>query len=584
MKKVFSPLFLLFCLLWKTAAAQPSSSFCAYPLFGGGSPRQEVRAVWLTTLGGLDWPGHPQSGPEGAARQKAELCAILDRLQGAGLNTVIFQARVRSTTAYPSDMEPWDGAFTGEPGRAPAFDPLAFAVEECHRRKMEIHAWVVAFPICKVAVAKRLGKRALPVRRPELCCRAGDQWMMDPGVPATADYLAALCREIATRYDVDGIHLDYIRYPEKGIPFDDRATYRRYGQGKPLARWRTENVDRCVRAIHDAVKSVRPWIKLSCSPVGKYADLARYSSRGWNARDAVNQDAQRWLREGWMDMLFPMMYFDGNHFYPFAIDWMEAANGKTVVPGLGIYFLHPREKDWDLGVVRRQLNFLRSIGIGGEAYFRSRFLTENVKGLYDVLAEDFYRQPALLPAMRGTDSVAPAVPPVELARDGDRLSVRWEAVADDRPGTPVSYNVYRYDGAVPPARWEGNTWGGVRLLAQGLRRTDFHYAPALPVLLRSHYAVTAVDAYGNESAPRWVRIGGETGCAPPVPVCDSLLEVPAGSGDAEYLLVRDAAGRQLLVRRFAPQVDVSALAPGFYELRSLGRKGMSHRLTGFYRR
>lgn len=584
MKNILFPLIVLFGLAWKHTAAQPPQAACAYPLFGAQPPRLEVRAVWLTTLGGLDWPEHPQAGPAGAARQKAELCAILDRLQDAGLNTVIFQARVRATTAYASDMEPWDGAFTGEPGRAPAFDPLAFAVEECHRRKMEIHAWVVAFPICKAAVAKRLGKRALPVRRPELCLRAGDQWMMNPGVPATADYLADLCREITMRYDVDGIHLDYIRYPEKGIPFDDRATYRRYGQGKPLAQWRTENVDRCVRAIHDAVKAVRPWVKLSCSPVGKYADLSRYSSRGWNARDAVNQDAQRWLREGWIDMLFPMMYFDGNHFYPFAIDWMEAAGGKPVVPGLGIYFLHPREKDWDLGIVRRQLNFLRSIGIGGEAYFRSRFLTDDVKGLYTELAEDFYRQPALLPPTRGTDSVAPATPPMELVRIGHRLSLRWEAVADDRPGTPVTYNVYRYDGAKPPAHWEGNGWNEVRLLAQGLRQTDYDYAPALPALLYSHYAVTAVDAYGNESGLRWAHAGGATEAELPVPACDSMLEVPAHAGDVGYLLICDATGRQLATRRFAPQIDVSGLAPGFYELRSLGRKGVSHRLAVFYRR
>lgn len=584
MKKLFKPIALCLCMACGQAAAQTEPSACAYPLFDAPSPRQEVRAVWLTTLSGLDWPGRPQAGPEGAARQKAELCAILDRLQAAGLNTVLFQARVRSTTAYPSELEPWDGAFTGEPGRAPAFDPLAFAVEECHRRKMEIHAWVVAFPICKVAVAKRLGKRALPARRPELCFRAGDQWMMDPGVPATADYLADLCREITARYDVDGIHLDYIRYPEKGIPFDDRATYRRYGRGKPLAQWRTENVDRCVRAIHDAVKAVRPWVKLSCSPVGKYADLTRYSSRGWNARDAVNQDAQRWLREGWMDMLFPMMYFDGNHFYPFALDWMEEAGGKPVVPGLGIYFLHPKEKDWGLGIVRRQLNFLRSIGIGGEAYFRSRFLTDNVKGLYDELAEDFYRQAALLPPMKGTDSLPPAAPAVELARRGNKLQLSWQAVADDCQETPVSYNVYRYDGENPPARWEGNSWNGVRLLAHGLRQPGYSYVPALPVLLRGHYAVTAVDAYGNESGLCWVRGEAEPVPALPVPVCDSLLAVPGHFSDADFLLVTDATGRQLITCRLAPQIDVSALAPGFYELRSLGRKGGSHRFTGFYRR
>ena len=276
--------------------------------------------MWITTLWGLDWPRHKATTAAGMAQQRRELCDMLDRLQRLGINTVLFQARVRSTTAYPSAIEPWDAAFTGTAGRRPDYDPLRLAGDECHRRGMECHAWVVAFPICKVATAQQLGAAALPRVHPELCQKCGDAWMMDPGVPGTADYLADICREIVSAYDVDGIHLDYIRYPEPGIPFYDDRTYRLYGHGRHKKAWRTANVDRCVKAVPAAVNAVRPWVKMSCSPVGKYSDLSRYSSFGWNARDAVSQDAQRWLSEGWMDMLFPMMYFDGVHYYPFAAD------------------------------------------------------------------------------------------------------------------------------------------------------------------------------------------------------------------------------------------------------------------------
>ena len=124
-------------------------------------------------------------------------------------------------------------------------------------------------------------------------------------------------------------------------------------------------MDRVVETVSRAVKSVRPWLVMSCSPVGKYADLPRQSSYGWNARDAVNQDAQKWLARGWMDWLLPMMYFDGQHFYPFAADWQENAHGRVVAPGLGIYCLSPREKDWDLTTITRQLNVVRTLGMGG---------------------------------------------------------------------------------------------------------------------------------------------------------------------------------------------------------------------------
>lgn len=446
----------------------------------------EVRAVWLTTLMGLDWPNRSANTSEQVAEQKASLCRMLDQFQTIGINTVLFQSRIRSTTAYPSALEPWDGVFTGTPGKSPQYDPLRFVVDECHRRGMECHAWVVAFPICKVNTAKQLGKRALPTQHPELCQRCGDQWMMDPGVPGTATYLAKICDEIVRNYDVDGIHLDYIRYPESAIPFNDDRTYRLYGNGKNKAAWRKQNIDRCVQAIHDAVKAVRPWVKLSCSPVGKYSDLSRYSSRGWNARDAVSQDAQAWLEKGWMDMLFPMMYFDGDHFYPFLADWKEHDCGRPIVPGLGIYFLSPREKDWSLLTVQRQMNVARAEGLGGQAFFRAKFLINDEKGLFTWLKNQFYAHPALVPPMTWADSIAPTSPQVHQQIDGMRLTLSWNAVTD--ADGPIRYNVYRLD----------SIYGDV-LLASRIKDTHYEKTLVLPALKHSRYVVTAVDVYGNES-------------------------------------------------------------------------------------
>ena len=105
--------------------------------------------MWLTTIGGLDWPRTYATNTSTIEMQKAELRQILDDYQRAGINTVLLQARVRATTIYPSQYEPWDGCVSGQPGRAPGYDPLAFAIEECHRRGMELHAWVVTIPIGK---------------------------------------------------------------------------------------------------------------------------------------------------------------------------------------------------------------------------------------------------------------------------------------------------------------------------------------------------------------------------------------------------------------------------------------------------
>ena len=175
-------------------------------------PRQELRAVWLTTLEGLDWPSTKGTSAAIERRQKQELCEILDKLKRANVNTVLFQARIRGTVTYPSKYEPWDGCISGKFGTAPNYDPLQYAIEEAHKRGMELHAWVVTVPTGKW---ESYGAKSLRQRRPDLMKRIGVDAFLNPENAQTADYISNICEEITSRYDIDGIHLDYIRYPEQ---------------------------------------------------------------------------------------------------------------------------------------------------------------------------------------------------------------------------------------------------------------------------------------------------------------------------------------------------------------------------------
>ena len=129
--------------------------------FSASSPKREARAVWLTTIGGLDWPHTYSTSPESEKLQKQELCETLDKLKAANVNIVLLQTRIRATTIYPSALEPWDGCLSGRPGVSPGYDALEYAIDECHKRGMEIHAWVVAIPIGRWngPGCKRLRKR-----------------------------------------------------------------------------------------------------------------------------------------------------------------------------------------------------------------------------------------------------------------------------------------------------------------------------------------------------------------------------------------------------------------------------------------
>lgn len=453
------------------------------------APKYEVRAVWLTTLSGLDWPKVKATSSANREQQKRDLCQILDQLKAAKINTVLLQTRIRGSVIYPSKIEPWDVCLTGQFDKDPGYDPLAFAIEETHRRGMELHAWVVTVPSFKIKDAAKMGPRALLKTHPQLLKKHNDSYYLDPGLPGSDDYLVSICKEIVGRYDVDGIHFDYIRYPENAEGFPDGATFKKYGKNGRKADWRRANITRMVTKAHKAIKTLKPWVRLSCSPVGKFKDTRRFSSRGWNAYTAVYQDAQGWLRDGIMDMLCPMMYFQGDHFYPFAADWQENSNGRPIVPGLGIYFLSPNEKDWDLGVIQRELSYLRDQGLQGQAYFRSKFLTDNTKGLYDYLKTAYYPYPALLPPMTWESSEKPDAPKVRDERTGPTTGcLHW--------GPAKGYRYVVYASKQLPVD-TSNPANIVTVTSQ----CEYAYNLLSSTLMGLHFAVTALDRYGNESEP-----------------------------------------------------------------------------------
>ena len=456
-------------------------------------PKFEERAVWLATIGGIDWPRTKATDATSTERQKQELCSILDRLQQANINVVILQTRVRGSVIYPSDIETWDETITGRAGRAPSYDPLAFAIDECHRRGMEIHAWLVSIPLGTSQRQKSYGTMSVTRTHPTLTKTVGGEVFMIPGQPGTADYIASIAREITERYDIDGINLDYIRYPESSYRFNDDNLYKAASTSMTKAEWRRDNITRIVRRVHDEVKAVKPWVKLSSSPVGKYRSLTRYRSGGWDCYDGVYQDPQAWLRDNIQDMLFPMMYFLGDHYYPFLYNWEENRYGHPIVPGLGIYFLDPKEGRWQLNDVRAEMHAARDTGIGGIAFYRSEYLIRNFKGIYDATCEEFFPYPALTTPMTWSGHTDAPTQPTNLNYKDGVITWNYSQPTTDGRWPIVHFNIYGSN--IYPV----DITTPENLLAQRIPQTQ--YTIAGRALTKSFYAVTAVDRFGNESAP-----------------------------------------------------------------------------------
>lgn len=570
--KIMRRIYILFLLLGPFLSAKAQSF-----VYNDQAPKYEVRAVWLTTIGGIDWPHSYSQSPHSAEKQKQELRQILDRLQQAKINTVLIQTRVRGTMIYPSDIEPWDGCLSGFPGKSPGYDALQFAIDECHKRGMELHAWVVTIPVGKW---NALGCKSLRQKYPTLIKKIGVDGYMNPEDSRTGDYLAHICQEITHRYNVDGIHLDYIRYPETWNIRVSREQGRRY-------------ITSIVEKIHRAVKAEKPWVKMSCSPVGKYDDLSRYWSHGWNANTKVCQNAQGWLRDGLMDELFPMMYFRGEQFYPFAIDWQEQSHGKIVVPGLGIYFLDPKEGKWNIDDVTAEMQHTRNLGMG-YAFFRNKFLLDNRQGILD-FTDRFNAYPSLIPPMTWASKHTPAQPQqLKVTETGGKTRISWNNTYSYTDGsriqTPYIYNNLYASHTYPVDVTDARNLIAARHLGNSITLDgEMGTADENPL----YFAVTASDGYGIESQATQEfqadaqRNRNHYGAAKMLACDGKKVNLGETGKNLETRVVLVETLQEVVAAQFYitdNQVNISRLKPGIYRLQSLDKRGIRHTLGTFVKK
>lgn len=561
-------LYIIFILFHLAVASYGQSFYAVNP-----NPKYEVRAVWLTTIGGIDWPHSYAQSERSAEKQKEELRAILDRLQKANINTVLLQTRIRATTIYPSQYEPWDGCLSGFPGKSPGYDALQFAIDECHKRGMEVHAWIVTIPVGKW---NSYGCKQLRKRFPRLIKRIDQDGYMDPEATQTGCYLAEMCREIVQRYDVDGIHLDYIRYPETW----------KFRIGKDQARG---NITRIVEKIHQAVKKEKPWVKMSCSPIGKFDDLSRYWSHGWNAYTKVAQDAQAWLKDGLMDELFPMMYFRGDQFFPFAIDWKEHSYGKIIAPGLGIYFLDPKEGKWNISDITNELYHLRNIG-EGHAFFRNKFLLDNHQGVYDFVTAHFNRYPALVPPITWESNKRPQQPVTLCIEENEgTTTLRWDNSLQYEDGTAIKTPSI-YNNVYASKEYPVDVHDARNLI---LTRTTRRQLTTRTGNTPTYYAVTTTDGFGNESRAKQlsqtavVKTTTRYGKACRLTTTGESIILPSSihETDCQYIIVKNMQEQAVYITK--PQnreINIKKIKDGIYTLNCVNYRNIEHTLGTFIKK
>ncbi len=446
------------------------------------SHKHELRAVWISSASG-DWPKSTD-----VAEQQRSLVEIFDVLKNNNFNTVFFQVRPRGNVLYRSSIEPWATQLTGVLGKDPGYDPLAFAIEEAHKRGLELHAW---FNVAKVWGNDNLPQNQQHVTRAhrDWVKQYENEWWIDLGNPEARVYSENLVKELVQSYDIDGIHFDYVRYPSE--KFDDWDSFNKWSDGIERAEWRRNNVTAFVRACYEFIQNEKPWIKVGSAPLGIYQSIIGAQS-SFNGYSGVFQDSRKWLREGIHDYVAPQLYWtigeqknpNDPDFTALCGDWMRENYGRHVYIGIGAYRENIQNE------IREQIAATRNVGAQGQAFFRY----EHVSSILNQIGSA-YKYPDIVPPMMWKDSVPPNTPKdISLIVDEHSTTIiKWnepELPKDNEK--PSRYVVYR---------------SSVKKI--DMRRAE-NILAILPATQRSYrdettngkeyfYSVTALDRAGNES-------------------------------------------------------------------------------------
>ena len=500
------PLLLIILLFTTCAAARQAAANqqCLY------APKHEFRGAWIQTA----WQDRFIN--MNSAQMRHYIAKMVQRLDEAGINAIIFQVRPEADAFYKSDIEPWSRFLTGRQGQAPddpTFDPLAFIIEEAHRRGMELHAWINPYRAA-TNVNRELAPNHLFHRYPERFFRYGNQLIFDPGVPANRAHIVRVVRDIVARYNIDAIHFDDYFYPfpitEAGsvIPIPDDHSFERYAAAQGFlphqrAEWRRHNVNMLIREVSDAITLTKPWVRFGVSPFGIFRNRSSYiggsDTNGLQNYDDLFADVKLWVRNGWVDHTIPQLYWEIGHQradYTTLLHWWNENNyGRRLYIGQCI------ERSLNRNELTTKVRQARQMpNVSGNVFWYAYRIVYNTDGVADLLRNDIHRYRALIPPYTHLHDGRPGrVSRLTDVRIGDMHLLTWQHSGN--PNIPTSaqrFVIYRFR--------EGERVNINR--AQNIVAVTNDNFFILPRDKRGRYtyAVTALDAFWNESRERTRRI------------------------------------------------------------------------------
>ena len=472
--------------------------------------KREFRGAWIQCVNG-------QYLGKSTAQIQSMLTRQLDELQRDGVNAIIFQVRAECDALYESQLEPWSRYLTGQQGKAPNpyWDPLAWMVTECHKRGMELHAWINPYRAKHGATAmSQLDANSVVIKQPNLCFSYDKLVLLNPGLQEAADYTCRVAADIVQRYDIDGFHIDdyFYPYPVAGKQIPDESLYQQKGQGfRNIQDWRRDNVSRFVKQLSETIHSLKPWVKFGVSPFGIYRnkrnDPNGSDTNGLQNYDDLYADVLLWVNNGWVDYNVPQLYWEiGNRAadYKTLINWWNknAANRPLYI-GEDIertakYADPDNAKSHQLPAKHRLHQQMTNVQ--GTVLWYAQTAADNVGNIGHTLRDYYWHTPALPPLMPFLDGKAPkAVRSLKFQWTENGPVLSWKAPNAKKWGDETNrYVVYRF------AKGEKvNTDDASHILTITCNRSF-----PVPYIKDSQYTyvVTALDRVGNESKAKKKKV------------------------------------------------------------------------------
>ena len=569
-------------LLKRSALAAVLLAIAALPMSSG--VKREVRSVWMATVWALDWPSSTSS----TTAQKNEMVKYLDVLQKNNFNAVYFQVRTMSDAFYKSSYEPWSSYLTGTRGKDPGWDPLAFVVEECHKRGMECHAWVNPYRFSTGSNWSTAQDQALKSAGMLLAYTKSDgktTTILNPGLESVRKRIVDVCKEIISNYDVDGLVFDDYFYPE-GIPVTSSAgdydLWQKSGASMTFGDWRRNNVNQMVADVYKMVQQQKPYVRFGISPAGAACTSAAVAAKHGIDRcpvasdwqyDGIFSDPVAWLEAGTIDYISPQLYWKTNHktnpFGPMTKWWSYVAKhfGRHHYASHSISFLNSSNTTGDWKEIGKQVQFSRDYTENeapGAVFYSAAYVTgKKQSGFGEWLQVNKFQNKALTPAIDWKKSDLEKVQVSALSKRATVLS--WAGVDNVRYSVyavPESVNVETLDSNIP---------------AEYLLGVSYKTTYTMPDDKKSgyNYAVCVLDRYGNEYEPVYYGqsgvecIGGNSGLT--ADYADGELRL---SAVADEVFVYNEAGALVANSRNCNRLALSVQA-GMYIVRMIGNGGVS---------